>query len=81
MTNDVLRELAGKPIANLPDPSERIRLRNLFGITQQRLADILGVTRRTVHAWEHGRAEPTGENREKYAEILSLWSERERSHS
>lgn len=78
MTNDVLRELASKPIPRLPEPAERIRLREAFGITQQTLADAIGISRRSVHAYEHGKSEPTGENRVKYAEILAHWAKTER---
>lgn len=80
MTNDAFRELAAKSIARLPEATERVRLRNLFGVTQQTLAATLGVTRRTVHAWESGKSEPTGRNRERYAEMLTLWSKREREY-
>jgi DNA-binding XRE family transcriptional regulator len=81
MTNNAFRELADRPLARLPEATERVRLRNLFGVTQATLADRLGVTRRTIHAWESGKSEPTGENRDRYAEMLAVWSERERESS
>lgn len=79
MISDYFRNLASKPVTKLPDVSERIRLRNLFGVTQATLANGIGVTRRTIHAWESGKSEPTGDNREKYAEVLNLWQELERN--
>jgi putative transcriptional regulator len=30
------------------------------GLSQQRFADVLGVSRRTLEAWEQGRRKPTG---------------------
>lgn len=72
-----LDALAGNPVAELPDLNERVRLRSRFGISQTKLAATLGVTRKTVYAWENGKSEPTGENRERYAEILALWATRE----
>lgn len=77
MTGNAFRELGDKPILSLPEPSERVRLRNLFGVTQTTLAGRLGVTRRTVHAWESGKSEPTGDNRSRYADMLALWASRE----
>jgi DNA-binding transcriptional regulator YiaG len=79
MDNDAVRELAANMIVALPNPAERARLRNLFGVSQGTLAGILGVSRRTVYAWEHDIAEPTGANRANYWSILTLWSEREQA--
>jgi DNA-binding transcriptional regulator YiaG len=78
MNNNAFREITDKPLAKLPGASERVRLRNLFQVTQATLAERLGVSRRTIHAWESGKSEPTGDNREKYASMLALWTERER---
>jgi DNA-binding XRE family transcriptional regulator len=63
------------PVAPLPAPAERMRLRVLFGITQGDIAHELGVTRKTVYAWEHGRSIPTGDNRARYAAMLVRWAE------
>jgi putative transcriptional regulator len=35
-----------------------VRVRS--GLSQQRFADVLGVSRRTLEAWEQGRRKPTG---------------------
>lgn len=38
---------------------ERVRhLRRTLGISQQQLADRMGVTNITVHRWENGKASP-----------------------
>lgn len=66
-----------EPIARLPEPAERVRLRTLFGFTQAQLAEYMQVTRKAVYAWEHGISEPTGERRERYARQLNRWAERE----
>lgn len=47
----------------------------MFGITQGEIARELDVTRKTVYAWEHGRGNPTGVNRERYAAMLRRWAE------
>ena len=62
--------------AQLPPPSERVRLRKAQGLTQARIADALGVTPGAVGSWEKGRYEPRGEVREQYAELLRLIAER-----
>ncbi len=66
-----------EPISILPVPAERIRLRQRFGITQEELAQALGVTRKSVRTWERGTAEPTGAHRRKYANILNRLQLRE----
>ena len=35
-------------------------IRNRAGMTQSTLADYLGVSKKTVEAWENGRTHPTG---------------------
>lgn len=54
----------------LPSPSERKRIRTDYGVTAQAVADVLGVSRMSVSAWEKGTYDPTGENATKYAELL-----------
>lgn len=65
------------PVSRLPEPDERIRLRVLFGVTQDELADEVGVSRKTVYAWEHGLSNPTGRKREAYAAVLTAWAQKE----
>ena len=78
MDNDALRNLALNPVTDLPDPAERVRLRNKFGISQGTLAATMGVARRTIYSWEHGISEPHGSKRVMYAKVLALWQRRER---
>jgi len=68
-----------EPLQELPEPSERLRLRQLYGVTQVELAKSIGVTRKTLGSWERGDSEPTGSNRADYAALLSAWSETERN--
>jgi DNA-binding XRE family transcriptional regulator len=77
--DDALQGLAANMLIELPLPAERIRLRNLFGVSQGTVAGILGISRRTLYAWEHGLAEPTGSNRANYGALVTLWSEREQA--
>jgi len=35
-------------------------IRESLGLSQQELADLLGISRRTLENWEQGRREPTG---------------------
>jgi DNA-binding XRE family transcriptional regulator len=62
------------PMAPLPEPAERIRLRKLFGATQKDIAAEIGVTRQIVNRWEMGRSEPAGKNREAYSRLLTTWA-------
>jgi putative transcriptional regulator len=39
---------------------EVLEARMRSGLSQQRFADVLGVSRRTLEAWEQGRRKPTG---------------------
>lgn len=66
-----------EPVSSLPEPSERIRLRLLFGATQADIASEIGVTRQMVNRWERGHSEPSGENRTRYAALLAAWAARE----
>jgi DNA-binding XRE family transcriptional regulator len=67
-----------QPIAELPVPAERVRLRERFGASQVDIAAELRVTRKTVYSWEHGLSEPTGRNRLRYSELLDSWARTER---
>jgi DNA-binding XRE family transcriptional regulator len=72
------RLAARQPMATLPEPAERMRLRRLFGISQSELADSLGVNRKSVYHWESGKSEPRGEPREAYAGLLKSWAQTEK---
>ena len=61
----------------LPDPTERKRLRELFGVTQQELAAELGIARKTVYAWERNERIRPSAARTRYAELLSTWARTE----
>lgn len=53
------------------DFSDRVReLREQSGLTQQELADRLGLTNRAIGAWESGRAKPRLDKLEQLAGIL-----------
>ncbi|MCL8011697.1 helix-turn-helix domain-containing protein [Streptomyces sp. AS02] len=56
--------------ASLPPPDERRRLREAGSLTQDQVADRVGVTRETVRAWENGRTTPRGRRKEAYAQLL-----------
>jgi DNA-binding transcriptional regulator YiaG len=57
----------------LPPPDERRRLRKAAKMTQQALADLFGVRRESVRAWESGVSEPRSPKREAYARLLAGW--------
>jgi transcriptional regulator with XRE-family HTH domain len=54
----------------LPGPSMRREIRRAAGVSQQRLADELGVHVQTVIRWERD-AEPREINRARYARLLA----------
>jgi len=59
------------PATPLPPPKERRRLREAGSLTEAQLAERVGVTRKTVRAWESGRTNPRGRKGEAYAKLLS----------
>lgn len=65
------------PIARLPEPAERVRLRKLYGATQLQVGAHIKVTRQMVNRYERGHSEPTGATRERYAELLASWARTE----
>ncbi|MCZ0980966.1 helix-turn-helix transcriptional regulator [Streptomyces diastatochromogenes] len=58
------------PSATLPTPKERRRLREALALSEEQVAEALGVTRATVRSWETGRSSPRGRKREAYARLL-----------
>jgi DNA-binding transcriptional regulator YiaG len=54
----------------LPTPTVARAIRAAVGVTQQQLAEELGVGRVTVARWESGTRTPRGELRSRYVELL-----------
>ncbi|MFG3188584.1 helix-turn-helix domain-containing protein [Streptomyces omiyaensis] len=55
----------------LPTPKERRRLREALCLSEEQVAEAMGVTKATVKAWETGRSAPRGRKREAYVKLLS----------
>ncbi|WP_329564417.1 helix-turn-helix transcriptional regulator (plasmid) [Streptomyces uncialis] len=60
----------------LPPPSVRGKLRVAAGLTQQDVADTVGVKRLAVARWELGEAHPRRPHREVYLRLLRGLAER-----
>ncbi|MFF6773833.1 sigma factor-like helix-turn-helix DNA-binding protein [Streptomyces sp. NPDC012637] len=60
---------------SLPSPKERRRLREALALSEDQVAEAMGVTRATVRAWETGRSSPRGRKREAYAKLLGVHEE------
>ncbi|MFF3602606.1 sigma factor-like helix-turn-helix DNA-binding protein [Streptomyces sp. NPDC002463] len=56
--------------ATLPTPKERRRLREALALTEEQVAEAMGVTKATIRSWETGRSAPRGRKREAYARLL-----------
>ncbi|MER7533454.1 sigma factor-like helix-turn-helix DNA-binding protein [Streptomyces sp. NPDC097704] len=56
--------------AALPTPKERRRLREALALTEEQVAEAMGVTKATIRSWETGRSAPRGRKREAYARLL-----------
>ncbi|MGW7362570.1 sigma factor-like helix-turn-helix DNA-binding protein [Streptomyces sp. NPDC054841] len=55
----------------LPSPKERRRLREAKSLSEEQVAEAVGVTKATVKSWEAGRTSPRGRKREAYAKLLA----------
>ncbi|MFF2776044.1 helix-turn-helix domain-containing protein [Streptomyces sp. NPDC058052] len=55
----------------LPEPGERRRLREQWGLSTRQVARAFGVTPATVRSWESGRSTPRGARREAYRRFLA----------
>lgn len=55
----------------LPSAEDRKLLREVVGLSQDRMADWLGVTPANIASWESSQAEPEGEQRETYRSALA----------
>ncbi|KOX17207.1 MULTISPECIES: helix-turn-helix domain-containing protein [unclassified Streptomyces] len=65
------RSTADSPSSvTLPAPGERRRLREALALSEEQVAEAVGVTKATVKAWEAGRSAPRGRKREAYARLL-----------
>ncbi|MFJ6452278.1 helix-turn-helix transcriptional regulator [Streptomyces hydrogenans] len=60
----------------LPPPSVRAKLRLAAGLTQQEVAEAVGVKRLAVARWELGQAHPRRPHRENYMHLLKGLAER-----
>lgn len=69
-----------EPIPELPPPAERRRLRRRFGFTQEGLAEMIGISIRTLYRWETGKdvKSPNDPHYRDYAVLLAAWKETER---
>ncbi|MFD8144025.1 helix-turn-helix domain-containing protein [Streptomyces sp. NPDC059708] len=56
---------------DLPEPEERRRLREQWGLSTRQVAAAFGVTPATVRSWERGRSAPRGGRKEAYRRFLS----------
>ncbi|MFE2875134.1 helix-turn-helix domain-containing protein [Streptomyces roseus] len=56
---------------DLPEPDERRRLRERWGLSTRQVATAFGVTPATVRSWEHGRSAPRGSRKEAYRRFLA----------
>ncbi|MDK1475851.1 helix-turn-helix transcriptional regulator [Streptomyces sp. 549] len=66
--------IASRPV--LPPPAERERLRRAHGLTQDQVAEALGVRRATLVNWEAGRTDPRPPQRDAYAHLLTELAKR-----
>jgi DNA-binding transcriptional regulator YiaG len=71
---DALLEQAAQDA--LPEPSERRRLREAAGLSQDQVAQALSVRRETVTSWETGRTDPRPPKRAAYARLLAALADR-----
>ncbi|MFF3013537.1 helix-turn-helix domain-containing protein [Streptomyces sp. NPDC057939] len=72
-TSHTLSRQSARPTGHrllLPEPGERRRLREAWGLTPQQVALAFGVRPATVRSWESGRSTPTGKRREAYRRFL-----------
>ncbi|MFE3514861.1 helix-turn-helix domain-containing protein [Streptomyces sp. NPDC059166] len=58
------------PATPLPSPEERRRLREARALSEEQVAEAVGVTPGTVRAWEAGRTDPRGRRRDAYARLI-----------
>ncbi|WP_328757491.1 helix-turn-helix transcriptional regulator [Streptomyces sp. NBC_00271] len=59
----------------LPQPDERRALREAAGLTQEDIAEALGVTRAAVGHWETGARSPRGRLLTEYVDVIRVLRE------
>ena len=70
MVQDPIDALLMKSV-RLPAPAARARLRQAASLTQEEVAEAIGVHRIQVVRWESGQAEPRKPHRQKYGRLLA----------
>ncbi|MEU4271427.1 sigma factor-like helix-turn-helix DNA-binding protein [Streptomyces sp. NPDC026092] len=60
---------------SMPSPKERRRLREARGLSEDQVAEAMGVTRATVRSWETGRTTPRGRKQEAYAKLIGAYED------
>ncbi len=59
---------------HLPPPRARRLTRQMAGVPQEAVADVVGVTRQAVSQWESGVRDPRGEDLRRYVHVLQRLS-------
>jgi DNA-binding transcriptional regulator YiaG len=62
---------------DLPDPAARREIREAAELSQQELADAIGVTRQAVSHWEAGIRTPKGILLDRYIEAIRAMQDRD----
>src|SRR4051794_6342088 len=57
----------------LPSPAVRRSLREAAGESLDNVAAVVGVTRQAVALWEAGERTPSGDNLERYVQVLRVF--------
>lgn len=68
---DAVDELLRRRPADLPAPAVRAKLRQAHRLTQEEVAEAIGVHRIQVVRWESGKAEPRNPHRRAYSHLLA----------
>jgi transcriptional regulator with XRE-family HTH domain len=70
----IIRLIGYVPVASGPSPADRLRhSRRSLGLSQKRLAGLLGVDESTVARWERGSRHPRRELRARLEAVLGRW--------
>lgn len=68
MKSDLIAEI--RAVRSLPPPAIARAFRRACGVTQERMAAELGVSRATVTRWETGARRPRGRLARDYAKLI-----------